>query len=281
MLYDVKAKIIKNQKLTPFIYYLELEIPKLTGVLVPGQFLHIRFLGTTDPLLRRPLSVNRIVNKKNVGVVYKVVGKGTYLLKEMAAGETIDVLGPLGNGFDLSKIINSKKPVIFVAGGMGIAPFVFLGKCLSKKKRKITAFVGMNTKAELVCLDELRKQGCNVQISTDDGSRGFKGYVSTSLEKYLKKRVANSEKRVAREEKPYIYACGPKPMLKVLRDLGKKYDLEGQVSLDGMMGCGLGACLGCVVKTRNSADEGGKEEVYKRVCKDGPVFDIDEIIWEE
>ncbi len=271
MLQDVKAKIVKNQKLTPSIYYLELEIPKLAGVLVPGQFLHIRLLGTTDPLLRRPLSVNKIVNKKNVGIVYKVVGKGTYLLKEMAAGETVDVLGPLGNGFDLSKIKNRKGPVIFVAGGMGIAPFVYLAKYLSREKRKITAFVGMDTKAELVCIEELKKLGCNVKISTDDGSRGFKGYVSNMLEKYLSKPQARSPK-------PYIYACGPKPMLKALRDVGAKYDLEGQVSLDEMMGCGLGACLGCVVKTRNSAEEG---VVYKRICKDGPVFDIDEIIWEE
>lgn len=278
MLYDLKAKIAKNHKLTPSIYYLELEIPKLAGLLVPGQFLHVRLLGTTDPLLRRPLSVNRIVNKKNVGIIYKVVGKGTYLLKEMAAGETVDALGPLGNGFDLTKIKNSKNPLIFAAGGMGIAPFVFLSKYLRKKKRKITAFVGMDKKAELVCIDELKNLGCDVKISTDDGSRGFKGYVSTSLEKYLKKRIASSGKRAAREEKPYIYACGPKPMLKALRDVGVKYGLKGQVSLDEMMGCGLGACLGCVVKTRNASNEG---VVYKRVCKDGPVFDINEIIWEE
>ncbi len=271
MLYDVKAKIVKNRKLTPSVYYLELEIPKFSGALVPGQFLHIRLLGTTDPLLRRPLSVNKIVNKKNVGIVYKVVGKGTYLLKEMAEGETVDVLGPLGNGFDLSKIKNNKAPVIFVAGGMGIAPFVFLAEYLRKKKIKITAFVGMDTKAELVCVNELKKLGCNVKISTDDGSRGFKGYVSNMLEKYLSKSLPLGPK-------PYIFACGPKPMLKALRDVGAKYDLDGQVSLDEMMGCGLGACLGCVVKTRNTENEG---MIYKRICKDGPVFDIDEIIWEE
>lgn len=136
MLYDVKAKIVKNQKLTPFIYYLELEMPKLTALFVPGQFVHVRLLGTTDPLLRRPLSVNRIVNKKNAGIIYKIVGKGTYLLKEMAVGETVDVLGPLGNGFDLTKIKNSKGPVIFIAGGMGIAPFLFLAKYLNKEKER-------------------------------------------------------------------------------------------------------------------------------------------------
>jgi dihydroorotate dehydrogenase electron transfer subunit len=271
MLYDLKAKIVKNRKLTLSIYYLELEVPELVSALVPGQFLHVRILGTTDPLLRRPLSVNRIVNKKNAGIIYNVVGKGTYLLKEMAEGESVDVLGALGNGFDVKKIKNSNVPVIFAAGGMGIAPFVFLAKYLSGKKRNITAFVGTDIKAELVCINELKKLGCDVKISTDDGSAGFKGYVSTCLEKYL-------EKRVVRDERPYIYACGPKPMLKALRDVGAKYGLQGQVSLDEMMGCGLGACLGCVVKTKNRA-EGGI--VYKRICKDGPVFDINEIIWEE
>ncbi len=277
MLYDLKAKIIKNKKLTPSIYYLELKIPKLAGKLIPGQFLHVRLLGTTDPLLRRPLSVNRIVNKNNVGIVYKVVGKGTYLLKEMAVGETVDVLGPLGNGFDLSKIENNKGPVIFVAGGMGIAPFVFLAKYLRVKKRKVIAFVGMDTKKELVVIDELKKLGCKVKVSTDDGSRGFKGYVSDMLEKYL----AKPQTRIP---KPYIYACGPKPMLKALRDVAASYNLKGQVSLDEMMGCGIGACLGCVVKTRNFTEQGAKdvkEIVYKRICKDGPVFDINEIIWED
>lgn len=271
MIYDLKAKIVKNKKLTPSIYYLELKIPKLAGKLIPGQFVHVRLLGTTDPLLRRPLSVNRIVNKNNAGIVYKVVGKGTYLLKEMAVGETLDVLGPLGNGFDLSRIKNNKDPLIFVTGGMGIAPFVFLAKYLSNKKRKITAFVGTDTKAELVCIAELKTLGLDIKISTDDGSHGFKGYVSEMLKNYL----ANPHNLTPR---PYVFACGPKPMLKALREVAATYGLEGEVSLDEMMGCGIGACLGCVVKTRNPDGQG---IVYKRICKDGPVFDINEIIWEE
>ncbi len=274
MIYDLKAKIVKNQKLTPSVYYLELKIPKLTRLIVPGQFLHLSLLGITDPLLRRPLSVNRIVNKTNVGIVYKVVGKGTSLLKEMAVGETVDVLGPLGNGFELKYFKNSIDPLIFVAGGMGIAPFVFLAKYLLNKKRRITVFVGTDKKTELVCIDELKNLGCGIKISTDDGSLGFKGYVSDMLKQYLSKSQSL-------KPKPYIFACGPKPMLKALRDVASKYDLKGQVSLDGMMGCGLGACLGCVVKTRSSSIGDAKEIVYKRICKDGPVFDINEVVWEE
>lgn len=270
MIRDLKARIINNKQISPSIYYLELNLPKMAGNICPGQFLHLRLLGTTDPLLRRPLSVNRIVNKNNVGIIYKVVGKGTYLLKEMAKGETVDVLGPLGNGFNLKRGIKNKGPLIFVAGGMGIAPFISLAKNLNVKKKKVVAFIGTDTKAELVCIKELKKFGCEIKLSTDDGTVGYKGYVSDLLDNYLAKSRF--------KDKPYIYACGPKPMLRALRDVSIKYDLEGQVSLDEMMGCGLGACLGCVVKTRNTKDEA---VVYKRICKDGPVFDIDEIIWEE
>ncbi|MFH1061470.1 MAG: dihydroorotate dehydrogenase electron transfer subunit [Candidatus Omnitrophota bacterium] len=280
MLYDLKAKIEINQQISPSVYYLELSMPTIPAKLVPGHFVHIRLIGTNDPLLRRPLSVNRIVehkvkNKtiKNIGMVYKIVGKGTNLLKEMAVGEQVDVLGPLGNGFNLA-CLKPKQPIIFVSGGMGIAPLLFLAQTLSLKKTKkqIMAFVGMDTKKQLICQDDLKKLGCALKISTDDGSCGFQGYVSELLETYLAK---TSPKQL----KPYIYACGPKPMLKALGIVAKKFDLSGQVSLDEMMGCGIGACLGCVIKTRDPKNP--EQAVYKRICKDGPVFDINEIIWEE
>ncbi len=146
---------------------------------------------------------------------------------------------------------------------------------------KITAFVGMYTKIELICLDDLKKSGCNVKVSTDDGSFGFKGYVSELLRSYLKKikvkKTGSGE--IEKNKKPYIFACGPKPMLRALVEVGKEFDIQGQVSIDEMMVCGLGACLGCVVKARHPKDD--FESVYKRICKDGPVFDINEILWEE
>ncbi|MBU1087357.1 MAG: dihydroorotate dehydrogenase electron transfer subunit [Candidatus Omnitrophica bacterium] len=280
MLYDLKAKIEKNQQLSASVYYLELSMPKIPAKLKPGHFVHIRLMHTNDPLLRRPLSVNRIVERKlknkiirNIGIVYKIVGKGTNLLKEMAAGEQVDVLGPLGNGFELA-CLKPKQPIILVSGGMGIAPLVFLAQTLSKAipEKQITAFLGMDTKKNLILADNLKKLGCAVHISTDDGSQGFKGYVSELLEKKLLKLKPN-------ELNPYIYACGPKPMLKAVGMVAAKFNLSGQVSLDEMMGCGIGACLGCVIKTVDLKKQ--QPFVYKRICKDGPVFGINEILWEE
>lgn len=280
MLYDLKANIEINQQIAPSVYYLELAMPTIPAKLIPGHFLHIRLLGTTDPLLRRPLSVNRIIPRKvknkvinNIGIIYKTVGKGTSLLKEMAVGEQVDVLGPLGNGFNLN-CLKPQQPIILISGGMGIAPLIFLTQNLnkSKQKRQITAFLGMDTKKNLIQADVLKKLGCAIHVSTDDGSQGFKGYVSQLLEKYLSKPHTLNPS-------PYIFACGPKPMLKAVGIVANKFAIAGQVSLDEMMGCGIGACLGCVIKTRDPKDS--QQAVYKRICKDGPVFDINEILWEE
>jgi dihydroorotate dehydrogenase electron transfer subunit len=281
MLYDVKGKIVINKPITQSVNYLELSMPKIPAKLEPGHFLHIRLMHTNDPLLRRPLSVNRVVSRKikgkvtnNVGIVYKIVGKGTSLLKEMAVGESVDVLGPLGNGFDLGPVFKNKQNALLVSGGMGVAPLIFLAQFIKKKNKniKIEAFIGMDTKKELICLDDLKKLGCKINISTDDGSQGFKGYVSDMLEKYLFKQQSLNPA-------PYVYACGPKPMLKALQKTGEKFQIPGQVSLDEMMGCGIGACLGCVINTRDLEQPG--RPVYKRICKDGPVFDINQIIWED
>jgi len=277
VVYQEKAKIVTNKKLTPSIYFLELDMPKIPRLLRPGQFLHIRIGSGVDPLLRRPFSVNRLRARKKgkglyVGIVYKVVGKGTRLLKEMAVGEKVDVLGPLGNGFDINPAVRTNTPILLVCGGMGIAPVLFLSWHLMKYRAAITAFIGAETKKEIVCVSELIQLGCDVVIATDDGSYGYKGYVSQLLKNYLTKPQALIPK-------PYIYACGPKPMLKALDGIARKFRLQGQVSLDEMMGCGLGACLGCVIKVRGFSTTKKKPDIYKRICKDGPVFDITEIDW--
>jgi len=268
MVYDVKAKIVRNEKISPSVYYLELDIPKIAGRFSPGQFLHMRIGTGVDPLLRRPFSVNRIIKRQNkifVGIIYKIVGKGTKILKETRAGERFDVLGPLGNGFNLKAAEKANQPVILVGGGMGIAPLFFLAKVLAKRT-KPAVFIGTDTKKELVCRQDFKKLGCRVMISTDDGSCGFKGYVSELLQKYLSKPHPLNPN-------PYLYACGPLPMLKALKKISRKYNLDGQVSVDEMMGCGVGACLGCVIKVNCNG-----KMVNKRICKDGPVFGINEIV---
>lgn len=274
MLCMIGAKVIENIKIAPDIYKIRLFVPKISNYLLPGQFLHLRINQGVDPLLRRPFSVHRIVkledNRLAVEILYKVVGKGTFLLSEKCSGQTLDVLGPLGNGFDYSPSAIRYALPILVAGGMGIAPLLFLVEKILKDrapkvKGKVIVFLGAATKKEILYAKELKKIGCIVKIATDDGTLGFKGYVSTLVEDFL----ARSKTLVS---KPYLYACGPVPMLKRLSMLSLKYKLEGQVSVDEMMGCGIGACLGCVIKVKVPSGT-----TYRRICKDGPVFNIHEL----
>ncbi|MBU4477576.1 MAG: dihydroorotate dehydrogenase electron transfer subunit [Candidatus Omnitrophica bacterium] len=282
MIYQVKADIVKNVRVSSKIYRMELAMPKISSLVKPGQFIHLRINNSFDPLLRRPFSVNKVIkNKKgkviNICVLYEIVGKGTSLLAEKCSGDILDVLGPLGNGFAFNDALLKNKQIILVAGGMGIAPLLFLVERLKDKrtKNKPVIFIGSRTKRDLVCLDEFKKAGCIVKISTDDGSLGFKGYVSELVENFL----TNCQPLIPN---PYIYACGPSPMLKKVQSIASEYNLKGQVSLDEMMGCGIGACLGCVVKAKTSgAGEDDNQPVYKRICKDGPVFDIQDIQWED
>ncbi|MCP4649498.1 MAG: dihydroorotate dehydrogenase electron transfer subunit [PVC group bacterium] len=276
MIYDVKATIVSNTKIAHDVYRLEMDVPKLATKLRPGQFMHLRVGTGIDPLLRRPFSTYRIIKKRGnkrdlVGIIYRVVGKGTDLLTQKCRGEQIDVLGALGNGFDISPKFLKKSQIILVGGGIGVVPLVYLAETLKKKsKAEVIAFIGAATKQDIVCIKDLKEHGCKVNISTDDGTQGYKGYVSDMLEQYLSDTQCF--------ENPYIYACGPFPMLKALSMLACKFGLDGQVSVDEMMGCGIGACLGCVIKTKNLSDN---TSGYKRICKDGPVFDINEIVWED
>ncbi|MFH2138309.1 MAG: dihydroorotate dehydrogenase electron transfer subunit [Candidatus Omnitrophota bacterium] len=280
LVYDVKAKVVNNIKVAERVYRLELDMPKISAKLRAGQFMHLRIGTGVDPLLRRPFSLYKIIKakkgaKKLVGIMYQVVGKGTLLLTEKQPGETVEVMGPLGNGFSITDKILKKERIILVSGGIGVVPLVSLAQELKRKtKARITAFVGVGTKQDLVCVQELKSIGCDVKVSTDDGSKGFKGYVSQLLEESLTKRSTLNPER-------YIYACGPFPMLRALSMIAKKYEIPGQVSVDEMMGCGIGACLGCVIKTKDKNSKDKDAVLYKRICKDGPVFDVDEIVWED
>ena len=273
MVYQVEATITSNRKISPDVYAMDMIVPKMGPHLKPGHFIHMRIGTGVDPLLRRPFGVNSVIRKGKktiIGIVYRVVGKGTILMTEKRSGETVDLLGPLGNGFsvDLKKIKN--RQVVLVAGGMGVAPLVYLAEYLKNKTKKpLQVFLGGAKKDDIVCSKEFKKAGAKVLVSTDDGSSGYKGFVSDLLEEYLTKRCTLNAER-------YIYACGPFPMLRALNDIANEHKLEGQVSVDEMMGCGIGACLGCVIKTKDN-----NEIVYKRICKDGPVFDIQEIVWED
>ena len=252
---------------------LELIVPESFKSARPGQFLHIRIEDSCDPLLRRPLSIHDIEedNQKKQWVcriAYEIVGKGTMLLAEKKPLSQIDALGPLGNGFDLKKLQRLEK-VYLVAGGMGVAPLYFLAKKLTQIRKinsgaETIVLIGAKTKNQLLREKAFKDLGCSIHLSTDDGSRGFKGKVTDLLKEILGKGEAH--------EPGALCACGPKPMLAAVAGIAHHAGLPAQVSLEEFMGCGLGACLGCVIRTTSG---------FKRICHDGPVFDAQEIIWKD
>jgi dihydroorotate dehydrogenase electron transfer subunit len=298
---QVRVKILYNKKIQGNYFHLVLQASKITKESLPGQFLNIKVNpvrntkaitgeskisnGVNDayePLLRRPFSIHR-VKGVNVELLYEVVGRATELLSHRKPGEYLDVIGPLGNGFSVNGLTGKRVNglAILVAGGMGVAPLVFLAEKIReiqnpKSKIQNLVLIGAKTKKEILCEKEFKKLGCEVKIATDDGSVGLKGNATELLDNILASRfrlhASGSKKHVAcsLQRAAQIYACGPRPMLKEISRISKKYNIPAHVSLEEHMACGIGACLGCVVNTK---------EGFKRVCKEGPVFKADEIVW--
>ncbi|MBL7157488.1 MAG: dihydroorotate dehydrogenase electron transfer subunit [Candidatus Omnitrophica bacterium] len=228
----------------------------------------IRVSDSYVPLLRRPFGAHEI-GKDRIAILYKVVGKATKILSSKKKGKMLDVLGPLGNGFNIEASIvrapegrGRPSSIVLVAGGHGVAPLYALAKQLLASSHQLSVFIGARTKAHVICEKEFKKLGAKVYIATDDGSKGRKGLI-TSL---LKNRL-----RALEIHKAVIYGCGPKAMLKEVGRIAKAKKIPCQLSLEEYMACGTGTCLGCAVKTRSG---------YKLVCKDGPVFDSKEIVWQ-
>jgi len=253
---QIKAEIISNENVGAGYWRCVLSAGALAKRAYPGQFVNIKVNKTCAPLLRRPLSIHYVEQNKVV-LLYEALGIGTKSLALKKQGDFLDIIGPLGKGFDLSAGRKNKESVL-VSGGMGIAPILFLSKLLDRKKTRV--ILGARTKNDLLCLGELKKKGFKVEVATDDGSLGFKGKVTGLLEKFLAARSAIE-----------IYACGPQAMLKAVAKIACKNKQPAQLSLEAHMACGIGACLGCVVRT-----SGG----FKRVCVDGPVFTAEELLWE-
>lgn len=277
---QVDGKILENREIGPQRYKMALFAPQIGRQAKPGQFIHVRVCKSFPPLLRRPFSVHRVEGQK-IEILYKVVGKGTEILSEKKRGEYLDILGPLGKGYRLpqkrgqvqysrgSPTASSKiSDIILVAGGTGVASLLFLAESISvaNPELSILVLIGAKNREELLCERDFAKLGCQVEVATENGTRGYKGLASDLLEKYLP---------LSRERtKPTVFACGPSQMLKRIGKISRKHQFPCQVSLEERLGCGVGACLGCVVKAK------GSSYTYKRVCKDGPVFDAGELIWE-
>lgn len=266
---QINVKILENKRIAPDFYKMEIESPYLAKTAKPGQFLEVLCSKNTAPLLRRPFGIHRI-SRRCVTILYETVGEGTELLSRCAKGECLDVIGPLGNGFDASL---SGRTAMLVAGGIGVAPLLALAERLAysvqrtayRKKRKVYVLIGARSKSHIICESEFKRLGCKVLVSTEDGSKGHKGLVTDML-----KNLSSISRDVAT-----IYACGPIGMLKAVSQIAKEKQISCQVSLEERMACGVGVCLGCPVKVR-------KELIdfeYKMVCKDGPVFNAEEIMW--
>lgn len=257
-----KSKIISNARIKNKYFKLCIHAPTIAMLVRPGQFMQLKVSESDGPLLRRPFSIHR-VKKARVEILYEVIGYGTEILSQRKVGEYLDIIGPLGNGFDYGAPGTKHQAPLLVAGGMGVAPLLFLGEQLAKRHTPYViadarVLIGAKTKNQILCEKEFKSLGYDVKIATDDGSRGFKGKITDLLKDFLPKSP--------------LYACGPRPMLKEIAMLSKKYKISAQISLEEHMACGIGACLGCVVKTKSG---------YQRVCKEGPVFDAGQIIWEE
>ena len=242
----VVLTVTKNESLTPLIYEMTLA-GDVSGVTRAGQFVEIALDGL---YLRRPISVCNYEDGE-LTLIYKVVGKGTDLMSQMAEGTQLDVLTGLGNGFNIDHECN--KPLL-VGGGVGVPPLYRLTRDLIARGKDVTVVLGFNTESEIFYAEKFEEAGAKVIIATADGSVGIKGFVTNAI----------AESGV---EADYFYSCGPLPMLKALC---QSLEIDGEVSLEERMGCGFGICMGCSIQTTKGA---------KRVCKEGPVFKKEEVIW--
>ncbi|HHU68821.1 MAG TPA: dihydroorotate dehydrogenase electron transfer subunit [Thermoanaerobacterales bacterium] len=262
---DTSATVISNKKIIPEHYKMEIYSPQTASSAKPGQFIHIKTSRTTSPLLRRPISIYMRDKKRGIiSILYKTVGTGTSLLTEYKPEDTIDIMGPLGNGFPLG---DEQNRIALAGGGVGIAPLVFLALEASQLKKQVIFIQGAQCKTTLIETRELKDAGCIVETATDDGSAGFHGFPTELLKKYLEKERIDT-----------VYSCGPTPMLKTIKKISLENKIQTYISLEQKMGCGIGACLGCACRVLVNESQGS---TYKRVCADGPIFPAEVVVFDE
>ena len=237
-------KIAENIKLCENVYKMRL-VGDVSAITAPGQFINIKLDGL---FLRRPISVYDR-DENSVTIIYKVVGKGTEQMSKMQSGE-LDVLTGLGNGYNTD--LSGERPLL-LGGGVGVPPLYMLAKKLISQGKQVSVVLGFNKADEIFCEEDFKALGADVYVTTADGSYGIKGFVTDAM-----KDIDYS----------YFYTCGPEPMLKAIHSVAKT---SGQFSFEERMGCGFGACMGCSCKTITG---------YKRICKEGPVLEREEILWE-
>ena len=250
----ILAPIISNEEIMPGVYLMWADAPPIASSARPGQFVMVRACGDCERLLRRPLSIHRVRADGRIALLYEIIGKGTEWLSLRTAGETVDLLGPLGNGFRVES-----NNLLLVAGGCGIAPLVFLADTALDEGRDVAMLIGANT-AKRIYPQQLLSEDLQAEMFTEDGSSGKRGLCTDPL--------SNDEKSLACDA-DQIFACGPADMYMEMAKIDWLKGKPVQVSLEARMGCGFGVCFGCTIETRQG---------LKRVCKDGPVFELSDLI---
>jgi len=253
MIKQIPAPIISNTEIMPNTHLVWLQAPEIAGIAQPGQFVMVRCEDSHDPLLRRPFSIHRVANGGQIALLFNIVGQGTLWLSQCQEGNPLDLLGPLGKGFSLQP---ASRRLLLIAGGIGIAPLVFLAQKALNQVSSITLLTGAPN-ASLLYPRSLLPPSINLVTATEDGSEGRKGVVTELIDNFI-------------NQADQLFACGPASMYQSIAAQGYLEGKSVQISLEVRMGCGLGACYGCTIKTKRG---------LRQVCRDGPVFELDDILW--
>ncbi len=282
-MYDETVAVIENRSLTGGHYLMSLDAPRQAPGVRPGQFAMVRILGRSDVLLRRPMSIFDVKAPDGgpsgslrprsapriLQLLYKIVGRGTRLMAELKPGDKVGLLAPLGHGFFEEEYLpqaHQSDEILHVAGGIGIAALLLPAKQLGQAGFKQRLFFGGRTKDDLVGVQEFKPLVRAMLLATENGSMGYRGFVTRPLEDYLTKHT---------NKKFLLMACGPGAMLRATVELARRFRHPCLVSMENRMGCGLGVCLGCSIRV-----QGTGHEAYQRVCTEGPVFWAEKIVWE-
>lgn len=258
---NIKAKLLKKEELKPGIFKFSVQADEIVNTAKPGNFIEIRVNDDIEPFLRRPISIYNMEKEKGIlEFIFQVKGKGTTILSKRSEGELIDIVGPLGFGtFKYSSYEN----LAVIGGGIGVFPLYELAKNAKNENKNVNTYLGFRNKDLVVLEDEFKQVSTQLTITTDDGSYAQKGFAIDFLKKDIEDGKIDS-----------IYACGPLPMLRAVRELAIEKNIPCQISLEERMACGLGVCLGCAVKTAKSPKEAPE---YWHVCKAGPVFQAKDV----
>lgn len=256
--------ILTHEPLSGGYYMLRLDAEAIAATACPGQFIHLRIPNIETSALRRPFSICCASNGA-LAILYKVVGRGTESMSRLQPGDTVNIMGPLGNTFPAP---DEGTTPLLIAGGYGVAPLLFLARTL---KTRGILFAGGRSATDILLVDAFTAIGWETHICTDDGSLGTRGFVTVALDTWYKEHP---------DTKAELYSCGPDPLLAAVDQRAGDWGMRGWLSLDRRMGCGVGACLACVQKMRRVNAEGNEEPFLARTCTEGPIFETGMIVWE-